>query len=86
MTIKEFKKNWADGISDDGIKRVGYDAAEATRKGFVEVDVSKTARRPVQRGLESLLVNAAVMDVQYRPANPVWLVLVDLPEAEATAS
>ncbi|GAB7337279.1 hypothetical protein MBLNU457_g2645t1 [Dothideomycetes sp. NU457] len=81
VTIKEFKKNWADEISDDGIKRVGYDVREATRKGFVEVDVSKTARRPVQRGLESLLVNAAVMDVQYKPANPVWLVLVDLPEA-----
>lgn len=86
VTIKEFKKNWAEQISDDGIKRVGYDVGEAMRRGFVEVDVSKTARRPVQRGAESLLINAAVMDVQYKPANPVWLVLVDLPEAETGAS
>jgi len=35
----------------------------------------------VQRGMETLLVNAAVMDVQYKPRNPVWLVVVDLPEA-----
>jgi len=81
VTIKDFKKNWADEISADGIKRVGYDEAEARQKGFVEVDVSKDARRPVQRGMETLLVNAAVMDVQYKPRNPVWLVVVDLPEA-----
>jgi len=87
VTIKDFKRHWADEISDDGVKRVGYDGLEATRNGFVEVDVSETtARRPLRRGAESLLVNAAVMDVLYKPANPVWLVLVDLPEAEVGAA
>jgi len=82
-TIKEFKKTWGDEIAEDGITRIGTKTAAAAEKRCVEVDLSKNARRPIQRGHETLLVNAAIMNVAYEPVNAPWVVMVDLPKAGA---
>jgi len=84
-TIKEFKKTWGDEIAEDGITRVATNVESAAEKHCVEVDLSSKARRPIQRGHETLLVNAAIMNVAYEPVNAPWLVVVDLPVADVRA-
>ncbi|KAK8217306.1 hypothetical protein M8818_001559 [Zalaria obscura] len=50
-------------------------------KRWVEVDVSTEDGMGLRRGKESLLVNAAIMDVEYVPVNKPFLVTVDLMRA-----
>lgn len=43
------------------------------------VDISDSGLQPLRRGEESLLVNASIMDLRYRPSNAPWLVDMELP-------
>ena len=44
------------------------------------LDVTSNSDMPLQRGQQTLLVNAAIMDVRYRPTNRPWLIDMDLPK------
>ena len=46
------------------------------------LDVSSQSSRPLKHGQQTLLVNAAIMDIDYEPTNAPWLVDLDLPVAE----
>ena len=84
-TIKEFRKSWADEIAADGITALARCPKVARTERCARVDVSaETGSRPIQRGRETLLVNAAVMDERNRPVNAPWLVVLDLPRASRT--
>ena len=42
-------------------------------------DSDSDGSKPVRHGQETLFVNAAIMDVMYRPTNAPWLIDIDLP-------
>ncbi|KAG8531158.1 uncharacterized protein KY384_004516 [Bacidia gigantensis] len=48
-------------------------------KGYVYVDLTKGAEKEVKWGEQTMFVNAAIMDVRYRPVQKPWLLDVDLP-------
>jgi hypothetical protein len=48
----------------------------------VEVDISREGGTPLEYGKETLMVNASIMTLGYKPWNSPWLVDVDLEKAE----
>ena len=83
---------WEDGIllGREGIARVGdggegggagAGAGGAEAADVIVADVSADSDSPLVRGRDTLLVNAAIMTVDYRPENRPWLIEVDLPAA-----
>ena len=77
------KPAWEDGITlgQDGIVRIEPDLEAAKADRAITLDVSSESDSPLQRGRDTLLINAAIMTVNYDPANPPWLIEVDLPAA-----
>ncbi|KAL8917095.1 MAG: hypothetical protein Q9172_005980 [Xanthocarpia lactea] len=47
-----------------------------------EVDLSEGSNVPLAFSEETLFINAAIMDVSYKPVNAPWMVDLDLPMAE----
>ena len=47
----------------------------------VFVNVARGSGQPLKFGVETLFVNAAIMDVDYQPVNAPWIVDLDLPVA-----
>jgi len=47
------------------------------------LDVSSTARYPLQHGMETLTVNAAIMDHDNRPVQAPWIIDLELPMASS---
>lgn len=74
---------WEAGIilGKDGIARIEPDIEASKADHAIVVDVSSESDSPLQRGRDTLLVNAAIMTVSYKPDNAPWLVEVDLPAA-----
>ncbi|KAL2075177.1 hypothetical protein VTL71DRAFT_119 [Oculimacula yallundae] len=64
----------------DDKKKIGAEAIESESRqlnGYPESD-----NWPVKFGKETLMINAAIMNMGYRPTNAPWLVDLDLPRAE----
>ncbi|RYO88941.1 hypothetical protein DL766_000970 [Monosporascus sp. MC13-8B] len=74
---------WEAGIKfqQDDIARIEPDLEAAMADRAIIADVSSDSDRPLERGRHTLFVNAAIMDVRYRPVNAPWLIEVDLPTA-----
>jgi hypothetical protein len=84
-SVDEWKENvWEEGV--EGVERIEVDLEDAKEKRAVFVDVSEEKGRGLKDGEETLFVNAAVMDVMYRPVNAPWVVDLDLPRAEGGGS
>ncbi|KZF19839.1 hypothetical protein L228DRAFT_270617 [Xylona heveae TC161] len=68
-----------------GIKNVQtleQDRKEVVRNRCAQVDVSSSSGKdPLRFGQETLMVNASIMNVRYRPVNAPWLVDLDLPRS-----
>ncbi|TVY22221.1 Metallophosphoesterase domain-containing protein [Lachnellula hyalina] len=63
----------------DDREKIGADAIEArSPQPSVYPDSSN---RPIKFGKETMMVNAAIMDVNYNPRNSPWLVDLELPRA-----
>ena len=63
------------------VESVHVDLNAAKERHGVFLDVSGNSPNGIRRGEESVLVNAAVMDVGYHPVNAPWIVDLDLPIA-----
>ena len=60
------------------------DIEKESEDGGAFIDVSTTTRRsPVRKGEETIFVNAAIMNLIYRPVNAPWVVDLDLDAADA---
>lgn len=90
MTIDEWKglgakaagsTGWTQGVDLNGtaITPIPHSQEAAASHRCVQVDL--TGDKALERGQETLLVNAAIMDANYKPVNAPWLVTVDLPRA-----
>lgn len=78
-SVEEWKeKVWEEGV--ERVERIGVDLEAAKERRAVFVDVSEEGGKGLREGEETLFVNAAVMDVGYRPVNAPWVVDVDLPK------
>ena len=80
-SLEEWKeKVWEEGVGK--VERIEVDLEDARERRAVYVDVSEEeGGRGLKDGEETLFVNAAVMDVDYRPVNAPWVVDLDLPRA-----
>ncbi|KAI9792369.1 MAG: hypothetical protein M1833_001101 [Piccolia ochrophora] len=56
--------------------------AQVLADGAAYIDVSEHSSSPLDVGQETLLVNASIMDVRYRPLQAPWVVDIDLPLAQ----
>ncbi|EME50213.1 hypothetical protein DOTSEDRAFT_41347 [Dothistroma septosporum NZE10] len=85
-SIEEWKEGaWKAGVADNGagITKITCDRHRTEEDHGAFVDASRTGNA-LHRGQETLMVNASIMNVRYRPANAPWLVDLDLPRAEAS--
>ncbi|KAK4507155.1 hypothetical protein PRZ48_000889 [Zasmidium cellare] len=83
-TISQWQNgSWKEGVAGQGsaIETIKTNLDAAKERHAVLVDVSKEGGQPLKKGEESLLVNAAIMDVEYSPVNAPWIVDIDLPKA-----
>ncbi|KAL1585687.1 hypothetical protein WHR41_05957 [Cladosporium halotolerans] len=85
-SIEEWQKGgWEDGVKARGggggldITPIKCDAEAAREKRAEFIDISKEGSKAITPGEETLFVNAAIMDVAYRPVNAPWVVDLDLP-------
>lgn len=81
MGMEEWKgEGWRRGVGKcvPAVESIDRDRVCADR--CVRVDLA--GPEAFERGRETLLVNAAIMDVEYKPVNAPWLVEVDLPVVE----
>lgn len=73
--MEEWKDGaWEFGITDDGVDAVEQHGGSSWRDQAAFRNISG-----IQRGEETLLVNAAIMNVDYRPTHAPWLVELQLP-------
>ncbi|KAI9717015.1 MAG: hypothetical protein M1812_004950 [Candelaria pacifica] len=76
--------NAKDGWTDfEQVETIETDAEQVSKERRAYLDVSQGSRRPLRFGEETLLINASIMDVRYRPINAPWVVDLDLPTADA---
>ncbi|GAB7360530.1 hypothetical protein MBLNU230_g8479t1 [Neophaeotheca triangularis] len=72
---------WVSSVVDESPRASsshgGLDAVKKERAAFA--NVSEDAGKSLKRGEETLLVNAAIMDVKYKPINAAWVVDMDFP-------
>lgn len=79
--MQEWKDGaWKAGIAEGGMEDVEIDAEEAKERHAAFLDLSRDGR-VLERGLETAVINAAIMNVRYEPANAPWVVDVELPRA-----
>ena len=84
-SIAEWKEGgWKEGVNGAKTASVKVDTNLAKEKHAVFVDVSEDGGNSIQPGKETLFVNAAIMDVSYRPVNAPWVVDLDLPKKEGS--
>lgn len=69
------KLNWSNKRSE----RLEIDSAKIIEQRSAFVDLSESGKSPLKFGEETLFVNAAIMDGEYRPRNAPWVVDLDLP-------
>lgn len=69
---------------DDHVERsqeVQVDMEDSAISSAVRVDISKAGGEEVKYGEETLMVNASIMTLRYKPWNSPWLVDLDLERA-----
>ena len=69
---------------DDHVERsqeVQVDMEDSAISSAVRVDISKDGGEEVKYGEETLMVNASIMTLRYKPWNSPWLVDLDLERA-----
>ena len=75
---------WDDGYGEGSTvgkeerETIIVDTAKARQEGTVFLDLTEKGENPLRWGEETVFVNAAVVDVRYRPVNPLWVVDLDL--------
>ncbi|KAK3670318.1 hypothetical protein LTR78_009772 [Recurvomyces mirabilis] len=80
-TIEDWKNGvWQAGIANNGLESVSVNEEKTLQRRAAFLDVSRDGGL-LRRGRETALVNAAIMDVKYRPVNAPWLVDIELPKA-----
>lgn len=74
---------WSEGAfgRGQGIHTVTPTLQNTQQQHAVFLDVSSNSDEALARGRQTLLINAAVMDVKYRPRHPPFVVDIDLPRA-----
>lgn len=72
------KISWGDSTREDTVIEVSAEFDLAAM-----ADVSETGKQPLIDGKETLLVNAAIMNLRYKPDQEPWLVDVDLSSSPA---
>jgi hypothetical protein len=75
--IKELEVN----IEEHVEKSEDIQASMDPNTNELRVDISKEGGTEIRRGQETLMVNASIMTVQYKPLNSPWLVDLDLERA-----
>ena len=84
-SIAEWKEGgWEEGVKD--VSPVKTEVKAAKENHAVFVDVSENGGDALEPGKETLFVNAAIMDVSYRPVNAPWVVDIDLPKKGGSLS
>ncbi|POR36930.1 Putative rhamnogalacturonate lyase C [Tolypocladium paradoxum] len=66
------------GMTEDKARRL----AQLSRQRGVHVDLTQGETR-LEQGRQTLFVNAAIMDIRYRPTQLPWIVDIDLPKSGA---
>ncbi|PKS12085.1 hypothetical protein jhhlp_001381 [Lomentospora prolificans] len=69
------------GDSEEEASRKREKYARYSSQGCCHVDVSPEGQIPVERGKQTLFLNAAILDRRYKIAHFPWLVEIDLPRA-----
>ena len=74
--------DWSKGT----VESISTDEGKEAKEGFSYVDISSNGegsgaegKKPLRFGEETLFVNAAIMDIYYRPSQAPWVVDLDLP-------
>ena len=91
QSLKDFKSGgWREGmqrtVDDLGQDQPTIAKFQVNRRDAVDrrgafIDMSAARGGGLKRGEETLMVNAAIMNVMYRPNNAPWIVDIDLPKA-----
>ncbi|KAL8669616.1 MAG: hypothetical protein Q9168_005801 [Polycauliona sp. 1 TL-2023] len=80
------RMNWSEGRSEslpvEQQKTLDDRCAHVNVSQGDSDDLAERSNEPLVFGKETLFVNAAIMDVKYKPVNAPWLVDLDLPLAE----
>ncbi|TKA68988.1 hypothetical protein B0A55_07536 [Friedmanniomyces simplex] len=80
-SIAEWKDGaWQAGVAHNGLQSVSVDEEKMKQRHAAYLDVSRDGSG-LRRGHETVLVNAAIMDVAYEPSNAPWLIDMELPQA-----
>ncbi|KAK5018271.1 hypothetical protein LTR16_001655 [Cryomyces antarcticus] len=82
LRVAQSTQEWKMGGYGRGIKsaeRLPVNREKMLKERAAFVDISKQSGVGLEAGRETLMVNAAIMDVQYSPANAAWLVSLELP-------
>lgn len=77
---EELDAKWQQHVEKAEWVEVDEEKMAEERAAFV--DISRSGARPVEFGKETLMVNASIMTVQYRPVQAPWVVDLDLEMAE----
>lgn len=75
----EGEVGWKDYVESQEWIEVDHEEMEEERGAFV--DVSEGSERPLQWGKETLMVNASIMTLTYKPWQGPWVVDLDLEKA-----
>ncbi|KAK3067113.1 hypothetical protein LTR53_016213, partial [Teratosphaeriaceae sp. CCFEE 6253] len=80
-TINEWKDGaWHSGVAHNGLQSVSVNEEKTVERHAAYLDISRDGSR-LHHGTETVLVNAAIMDVRSRPNNAPWLLDLELPQA-----
>ncbi|KAI4215705.1 MAG: hypothetical protein LQ351_001692 [Letrouitia transgressa] len=69
--------------NEQASERLETNQTEILKNGSAHVDISGNSSRPLKFGEETLFVNAAIMNVKYRPENAPWTIDLELPKVVA---
>ena len=80
---------WKEGdepdVEDEGhvekVTDIEVDAESMERERAARVDIRESSNAAIDHGKETLMVNASIMTVTYKPRNAPWLVDLDLERA-----
>nr|POE88432.1 metallophosphoesterase domain-containing protein 1 [Quercus suber] len=60
------------------VEQINVDLGDAKARHAAYLDLSSSGKA-LEKGSETALINAAIMDVTYKPSNAPWLIDIDLP-------
>ncbi|KAF2263203.1 Metallo-dependent phosphatase [Lojkania enalia] len=75
----ELDTEWEKHVQES--QYIEVDELKATEERVAFVDISKDSKKPLEFGKETLMINASIMTVTYRPHQAPWLVDLDLEKA-----